>query len=197
MEKNSNKGLKKLVLLLLLFVGLGASVTAGAYWASITAKNPTDATGDLTVNIGEGKEISFDTTLAFTNEYDGVLPLVPSGYVVPEVTTNRREITITASWTTAPTGGYTITSATGTLNAVINSSSIEGVSSEDIKAMFDFSITTGVTINIGESEDIVVTVVFTNEPADKALYDLVAKGTLTINITLSVVAGDVDDAVKD
>ena len=34
MEKNSNKGLKKLVLLLLLFVGLGASVTAGAYWAS-------------------------------------------------------------------------------------------------------------------------------------------------------------------
>ena len=40
----------------------------------------------------------------------------------------------------------------------------------------------------GSSQQIVVSVVFHTEPANKDLYDKVANGTLTINITLSVVA---------
>ena len=64
MEKNSNKGLKKLVLLLLLFVGLGASVTAGAYWASsFTVNTPEVAEGTVTVEVGEGKTVEVITEL--------------------------------------------------------------------------------------------------------------------------------------
>ncbi len=116
MERNSNKGLKKLILLLLLFVGLGASVTAGAYWAStFTAASPIeDATGDLTVTIGEGESYELQTTLAFgTQSGDTTLPLVPTNYAVSGSSTDTREININGVWSVVPEGEYTLESATG------------------------------------------------------------------------------------
>ena len=196
MERNSNKWLKKLILLLLLFVGLGASVTAGAYWAStFTAASPIeDATGDLTVTIGEGESYELQTTLAFgTQSGDTTLPLVPTNYAVSGSSTDTREININGVWSVVPEGEYTLESATGKLSAVINSSSIAGVDPADFALMFTVTVqTNNVNIAFGSSEQIVVKVVFHTEPASKALYDLVANGTLTINITLSVVADVVE-----
>ncbi|MDD2575003.1 MAG: hypothetical protein PHD47_00885 [Acholeplasmataceae bacterium] len=191
MEKKSNKGLKKLVLLLLLFIGLGASVTAGAYWASsFTAASPTDATGNLTVTIGEGDAYELQTTLAFgTQSDDTALELVPTAYKDGVSSTDTRLISIDGVWAVVPEGEYTLASATGTLSGVITGYSLGSLSEAEIDEMFSISITTNeVAIEFGSSQEVVVTVVFHTEPATKALYDVVANGTLTINITLSVVA---------
>ncbi|MCK9493495.1 MAG: hypothetical protein M0Q00_03895 [Acholeplasmataceae bacterium] len=199
MEKNSNKGLKKLVLLLLLFVGLGASVTAGAYWASsFTAADATNPNGELTVTIGKGGVVELETKLDLgTQENDGVLPLVPSDHIVPG-TTDRRVITIRADWAVAPgvNSEYTtgLGTVSGTLNAEIGTNyslfgkELTSAEQTAINEMFTVEVTTiDVPITIGGSSYIEVTIIFENEPTTKAFYDLVAEGQLIITITLSVV----------
>lgn len=193
MEKKSNKGLKKLVLLLLLFIGLGASVTAGAYWAStVTATLPTAADGVLTVNIGEGAAYEFATTLSLDQIANGDLPLVPHGRVEAGISTDTREITFTANWVVAENDKQYIdglASKAGQLNATIDSYSFEDLDDmTEINKMFSITITESALIEVGASAEIVVTVYFKAEPESKELYDLVANKELTINITLSVVA---------
>ena len=199
MEKNSNKGLKKLVLLLLLFVGLGASVTAGAYWASsFTVKAPDNATGDLTVSIGKGGVVELETTLTLgTQVNDRVLPLVPTLYKDNVTTTDTREITITGNWVVASGVNSEYTSGLGTVNGTLNAGIGENYSllgktltddeQAEINGMFTVTVTTiDVPITIGGSANIVVTVVFHTEPSSLALYKKVAEGQLIITITLSV-----------
>ena len=191
MEKNSNKGLKKLVLLLLLFVGLGASVTAGAYWASsFTVTAPAEATGTVEVEVGEGQAIAVSTSLSAATSGDTKV-LVPAGFVVDENNqTATKSFTVTASWAMVATNGIELEDINQ--NGVISAGDvvITGVSETDA-ALFTVTVTpaSSGTIVLGGTNLIKVTVTM-NEPIDKAQYDRVANAEITITFPLNIAVGE-------
>lgn len=196
MERNSNKGLKKLVLLLLLFVGLGASVTAGAYWASsFTLTLPDEATGTVTVEVGEGGVVIVTTALTpeITGDDD---KLIPSTMTPGEGETNTKSFEVAATWSTETAGTVGIVqSGTISISAVISAVSKTDVSytGEDDpflaadKALFTVTVTPeSGTIQLGQEHTFTVTVTMT-EPANEAQYDRVANANITITFKLEVV----------
>ena len=195
MDKNSNKELKKLVLLLLLFVGLGASVTAGAYWASsFTVNAPAaQATGTVNVTIGQGETITVSTNLnAVTAEAGDTDVLIPNTITAGDGETHTKSFTVTATWSTETTGTVGIVQS-GTISVVEDSVVIEGLSSADseslnaVKALFIVTITPeSGTIQLGQEPTFTVTVTMT-EPANKAQYEIVKNANITITFKLKVV----------
>ncbi len=186
MEKKSNKGLKKLVLLLLLFIGLGASVTAGAYWASsFSVTLPGEATGTVTVEVGEGKKVTVITELnAETTGNTDVL--IPSNITPVAGETISKSFTVTATWSTKTAGTVGIIQ-NGTISVVEDSVVITGLSDEDDAALFHVTITPeSSTIQLGSQQAFTVTVTMT-EPVNEAQYIRVAKAVITITFSLEVV----------
>jgi hypothetical protein len=186
MERNSNKGLKKLVLLLLLFVGLGASVTAGAYWASsFSVTLPSEATGTVTVEVGEGKIVTVITELnAETTGNTDVL--IPSNITPGAGETISKSFTVTATWSTETAGTVGIIQ-NGTISVVEDSVVITGLSDEDDADLFHVTITPeSSTIQLGSQQAFTVTVTM-SEPVDEAQYLRVANAVITITFSLEVV----------
>jgi len=187
MEKNSNKGLKKLVLLLLLFVGLGASVTAGAYWASsFSVTLPGESTGTVTVEVGEGKTVTVITELnAETTGNTDVL--IPSNITPGAGETISKSFTVTATWSTETAGTVGIVQS-GTISA--GEYIITGVTETDAE-LFHVTITpaNGGAIELGQTNLITVTVTM-DEPADAAQYGRVANAEITITFPLNIAVGE-------
>lgn len=148
MKKESNKGFKKLVLLLLLFVGLGASVTAGAYWASsVAVTNAAPKDTSLVVTVGKGQAVTATYALDLgtpqnsmkKGSYSGstfteaepqtaVTNLVPTSRVVDNTAANYNAVqfTVEVLWgvgfsTTGITNNDVVTTSTftSTLNSAL------------------------------------------------------------------------------
>lgn len=216
MKKGSNKGFKKLVLLLLLFVGLGASVTAGAYWASSVAVTNAGAKDtSLVVNVGEGQEVTATYTLdlgtpqtsmkkgsydgsTFTEAETAVTNLVPTSRVADNPANyNAVQFTVEVLWgvgfsTTGITNNDVVTTSTftSTLNsALIGSTEYSVQKALGTAQLFNVIITPASNnIEVGTKVPVTVTIVFANEPADKAMYDLVAKKVLTVSLNFAIAA---------
>ena len=194
MEKNSNKGLKKLVLLLLLFVGLGASVTAGAYWAaSLTVTPPAEATGTVKVNVGVGQDITVSTSLSAATSGDTKV-LVPAGFAKDEENeTDSKVFTVTASWTMGATDGFDEDDVTQNYKIVVGDYVIKYTGTEtsldqDAYDLFsvDIAFTVSEAIELGGENIIKVTVTMA-EPDNVEIYNKVADKDITITFTLNVV----------
>jgi hypothetical protein len=198
MEKNSNKGLKKLVLLLLLFVGLGASVTAGAYWASsFTVTLPTEATGTVNVEVGVGQPITVSTSLEAVDTIATVgagKKLVPAGFVGnDENKTDTKSFTVTANWTMGTTTGFDEGDVTQNYKIEVGTYAIKYTETEilldtDAAAVFsvNFAFTVSEAIELGGENIITVTVTMA-EPDNVEIYNKVAGEDITITFTLNVV----------
>ena len=194
MKKGSNKGFKKLVLLLLLFVGLGASVTAGAYWASsVTVSNPTEANGTVNVKVGTGQAVTVTTTLSAATAVAGdTKVLVPTGFINDANTeTASKSFTVTASWTMSPTAGVSLDDVltTRTITAgtpVVTAPAVAGWTAAD-SALFTVIVTPASpgSIELGGTNEITVTVTM-SEPADANQYARVANADITITFTLNI-----------
>jgi len=194
MERNSNKGLKKLVLLLLLFVGLGASVTAGAYWASnFSVTLPGESTGTVTVKVGVGQEITVSTSLSAATSGDTKV-LVPAGFVVDEANqTATKSFTVTASWTMGATDGFDEDDVTQNYKIVVGDYVIKYTGTEtsldqDAYDLFsvDIAFTVSEAIELGGENIIRVTVTMA-EPDNVEIYNKVADKDITITFSLNVV----------
>lgn len=218
MKKESNKGFKKLVLLLLLFIGLGASVTAGAYWASnVAVTNALAQDTSLEVTVGEGQEVTATYTLDLgtpqtsmkKGSYNGstfteaatqtaVTNLVPTSRVADNTANyNAVQFTVEVLWgvgfsTTGITNNDVVT--TSTFSSTLNSALIGGTEysvqlATGTAKLFNVIITPASnTIEVGTKVPVTVTIVFANEPANKAMYDLVAKKVLTVSLNFAVAA---------
>ena len=189
MEKNQNKkGLKKIILLLLLFVGLGASITAGAYWVSYetyTIPAPSSIDGTYTVNIGQGEPVPVTTTLAAFGSNGETKKLVPTGYVVDSNSqTDSVSFNITVSW---DRDAAFDTSYTGTGNLVASTLSLENTAGDDLEELF--TVTYSVATNpfaLGSDTVVTIKVVFTQEPADLTEYNKVANQDLSLTVQFAV-----------
>lgn len=186
MERNSNKGLKKLVLLLLLFVGLGASVTAGAYWASsLTVTLPAQATGTVEVEVGVGQAITVSTSLSAATDGDTKV-LVPADFVVDTSTqTATKEFTVTATWSRTDTfAGIDLDDITENYVIEVGTPVISGVT---LTTLFTVTVTPASSgaIVLGQTNTITVTVTMA-EPANATEYAEVAGKDITITFTLNV-----------
>jgi len=218
MKKGSNKGFKKLVLLLLLFIGLGASVTAGAYWASnVAVTNAGAKDTSLEVTVGEGQEVTATYTLDLgtpqtsmkKGSYNGstfteaatqtaVTNLVPTSRVADNTANyNAVQFTVEVLWgvgfsTTGITNNDVVT--TSTFSSTLNSALIGGTEYSVLKAtgtakLFDVIITPASdTIVVGTKVPVTVTIVFANEPANYAMYESVKNKQLTVSLKFAVVA---------
>lgn len=191
MEKNQNKkGLKKIILLLLLFVGLGASITAGAYWAAAyTIQAPESIEKTYTVDIGQGKTETVTTTLVATGSNGETKELVPYGKVVdPNTQADNVSFDITVKWNI---GGDFGAGYTGSGTLVASTVSVTNSDNDDITLLFEelFTVTYTIApneIDLGSEAVVTVKVVFANEPANKAEYDQVANKELTLKVKFEV-----------
>jgi len=189
------KNLKKrnLVLVLLVLFALAISGTTYAYWASGVVGDNDTATG--TVTIGEGNSVQ--TTVTVADETDTIGNLVPTLYsnidgvydpINPTQTYDTVVLTFDVIWS-----GLGAEGTTGALAITVDSLAIidpllvdSGLTKTEIEAMFTVTPQTGVTATVGQTVQATVTIVFATEPATKAIYDLVANGSLVIGLTFTV-----------
>jgi hypothetical protein len=161
-----------MIIAVLLFAAVAVSSATFAFWASGVTGNDDTATG--TVTIGEGDAVT--TTVDVNDETDSGA-LVPIGYTG----TNNVDLTFGVDWT-----GSGATGATGTLAVTVDSIEVGGV---DKSGLFTVSISSGTgAITAGTSQDVVVNVEFTDEPADEAEYTAVATNDLIVTLTYTVTA---------
>ncbi len=168
---------RKLVIGLLVMLALVVSSFTYAYWASGVTGNTDDATASVT--IGAGNAVTTTVSVADLGLISGTL--VPTGYENNPTTVDRVEMTFNVNW-----NGTGAEGAIGTL-AVTNVFSMTGLSQAQLDAMFSFEIVSGSgSITAGTAQNVTVRVIFANEPASKAIYDLVASGTLNLTVTFTV-----------
>jgi hypothetical protein len=166
---------KKLVIGLLVMLAVLVSGFTYAYWNTVVA--PAYYTDFGTITIGQGN--TYTTAVSVAN-VDDTSALVPTGY--GSVGDDTAALSFTVNWTGAGAEG-----SAGTLSVSIDSYSFTGLTTAEIDAMFSITVTSGEgAIVVGTPGTVVVTVVFENEPATLALYNTVALGTLTVNLTFSV-----------
>lgn len=170
---------RKLIIGLLITLALVVSSATFAYWAS--AVNGNSDTATATVTIGQGGTVETTVTVADLSDTSA---LVPTAYVEVGVTTDTATLTLPVLW--ADTGDAA-TGATGTLAVTIDSKTLGTLTAAQIDAMFTITVTSGTgAITLDNSQDVVITVEFTNEPATQAIYDQVANGTLSLGLTFTV-----------
>ena len=172
---------KYVVGLLVLFAVIATSATF-AFWASgITGD---DSTESINVSIGQGDVVSTTVTLNVT---DQGRTLVPAGFEDESTTYNTTTFTFDVNWDGDADG---IEGVEGTLTVTIEDLTLGTLlDAEEIEGMFTITITpTSATITEGETLEVTVTVFFENEPADQAMYDQVANGSLEIELKFSVEA---------
>lgn len=172
----------KLGIGLLLMLALVVTSGTFAYWASTftgdTAVNP-----NVTVTIGTGGTESSTLTLTAFSSNTGSA-LVPTSQGTPG-TDDTATWTIPMDWDqdtgsefAGAVGDLTIQSYT-----LSNGTSLTDA---ELKALFTVSIPATTLTEGAASQDVVVSLVFANEPADLTEYNLVQSSTLTISITFEV-----------
>jgi hypothetical protein len=181
---------KNLVIGLLVMLALVVSGFTYAYWSAGVTGNSDTAVGSI--QIGEGEAVT--TTVAVGNQTFGG-DLVPVGFEDAGSTPAKVSsvaLTFNVVWTQDDTGAE---GTTGTLNVSIDSYDVvdeldatTGLSTAQIDAMFTIAITSGngASMTLGDNQNVVITVTFTNEPATQAIYDMVAAGTLKLNLTFTL-----------
>lgn len=170
-----------------LLVMLALVVTSGtfAYWASGVTGDTQNQTAN-TVSIGEGEEVT--TTISFGSLSNQGRTLVPTGYADNTTTFTSTTFTFPVEWDAANDdagSGYL-----GNLTVTVGDPSISPgtLTVAQLNAMFDIEVTTApATLTEGAAaENVVITVTFTTEPATEAIYDEVANGTLSFDVTFAV-----------
>jgi hypothetical protein len=180
-----------LVISLLLLLAVVTSGFTYAFWAASVAGDSTTAAGS--VAIGQGSAVT--TTVAVDGVNNGGL-IVPTGFQNGTTTFNSVVLQFTVNWTADAAGAA---GTTGTLvvdvdelsydivdNLVDNNST--GLSAAQIDAMFDITVTSGnnASMTIGGSQVVEITVLFANEPASNAIYQAVAQGVLTFDVSFTL-----------
>ena len=166
------KNKRKLVIGLLITLAVLISGFTFAYWASgITGDNEV-ATGTITIGSGE----AVTTTVVVTGEAVDT-DLTPGNY---------QALVYSVNWSGENAAGAAGAAGTLAVGSVIYSG-LGDLTSAGIDAMFDFVVTSGDgAIIAGTPQDVTMTITFTNEPANKIIYDKVANGTLTVQFTFTV-----------
>lgn len=176
--------MKKRNLGIALLVLLAFVVTTGtfAYWASsVSGANATDTGASVT--IGQGGSVT--TTVTLNDPTADNTALVPTAYVAV-AGDDTATWTYNVDWSDAAGAAD---GAAGTLAVTFSNYAISGqtTTEAEILAMFSFTVTSGDgAIVAGTPNSVVITVVFTTEPANPTLYNEVANGTLTFDVTFTV-----------
>jgi hypothetical protein len=171
---------RKLGIALLIMLAFFVTTGTFAYWASgITGSNDTTSTS---VTIGEAAAVTTTVTITGTS---ADTDLIPTGRGV-DGTDDTVALTFPVIWEQA--GGATdFDGTTGTLAVTFSNKALGTLTVAEIDAMFTFTVTSGAgAITEGSSQNVVVTVVFANEPATQAIYTQVANGTLSFDVTFTV-----------
>ena len=179
-----------IMMLALLFLGLGSGVTY-AYWSSgIDGNSDSDVIGSVT--IGEGEAIT--TTVVVSDSVITGVELVPIGFEdaisVPEKV-NTVMFTFSVNWS-----GLGAEGAEGVLSVSVNELRTETAGPTITiwepnlslyGGMFTITVLSGTGIIVaGTSQDVTIEVEFTNEPDDYAMYLLVVNGILEMDLTFLV-----------
>lgn len=172
---------KKLVIMLLVLLAFVVSGFTYAYWASSITVGAID-NQQATITIGEGQVVNTSAAVGLidVNGED----LVPTAYASGDEDT--AVITIPVTWTSA----LGASGALGTLTASNPVLTTDGdvVTTAQLNAMFSVTLTTNnVSITNGATEDVVITIVFANEPATLALYEaLQTAGQIILTVSLVI-----------
>lgn len=171
---------KKLGIALLALLALVTTSGTFAYWASSVAGDADVANASVT--IGQGNAVTTTVTLGGPTA-GGSAALIPTAYATPG-TEDTATLTYTVDWDADAAGAAGIP---GTLAVTFSNKSLGTLSEAQIDAMFSFTVTSGAgAITEGGQNTVVITVVFGTEPATAAIYDQVANGSLTFDITFTV-----------
>ena len=168
---------RRMIIAVLLFVAVAVSSATFAFWASGVNGNNDSATG--TVTIGEGETVETTVSVADVGA-DGTL--VPVGFE-DGTTVNNEDKEFTVEWE-----GTGATGATGTLDVSVTALSLGTLTQSEIESMFTIDVSAAPSITAGTPLTYTVNVQFTNEPADQAMYDEVANGSLVITFDFAVTA---------
>ncbi len=174
--------MKKRNLIIGLLVTLAVALTGAtfAFWASSIAGDDTTVSSN-SITIGEGQAVT--TTVSFgaqTADED----LVPTDYIV-SAGDDTSTLTFSVSWAEAT--DLDADGTAGTVVATVSNYSLGTLSEAQILAMFTFTPDAGTAISLdGAAVSYDITVVFANEPATQAIYDQVANGTLSFDVTFTV-----------
>lgn len=176
-----NKGL--IIGALVLFALVATSFTF-AYWASSVDGDTQAQTGN-TVTIGEGDTVT--TTISFGSLVEDGNTLVPVGYEDGASTFSSTTFTFPVQWDADSSG---VEGVVGDLTVTLGDPSITPgtLTLAELEAMFDIEVTTApATLTEGAgTSNVIITVTFANEPATKAIYDEVANGTISFDVTFIV-----------
>lgn len=174
--------MKKRNLVIGLLITLAVALTGAtfAYWASSIAGDDTLVSGN-SITIGSGEAVTTSVSFAAGSATDA---LVPTAYID---NTGDDTSTLTYSVTWAETTDLDADGTAGTVVATVSNLSLGTLTPAEIQAMFTFTPDAAAAISLdGAAVDYDITVVFANEPATKAIYDQVANGTLSFDVTFTV-----------
>lgn len=164
------------VLTLLMILVSGFTITY-AYWAStINVTQAPDKTD--TIRVGEGQTV--ETTVLVNGGTDNTLLLVPVGREVADVSVSSITYTFNVVW-----AGDSTNSATGAKGYLSASADLSGADETEL-ALFTVSEYATTTVTYGDTTEVSITVTFTDQPANKAQYDLIKNAILTLTVTFNV-----------
>ena len=169
---------RKLVIGLLIMVALVVSTFTFAFWNG--AIDWDDEVAGNTIVIGSGRTVTVTAALSLApNEV-----LVPVGKEAVSNEANPVSIVtfnFTVDWTDTADGV-----SSSTLAVTPSNYDLGTLSPTEILDMFTFTVTSDNAITNGAQKTVTLTVQFTNEPASEAIYNEVANGTLTFDLTFVV-----------
>lgn len=170
---------KKLLVGLLLLLAFVFTTGTFAYWASSVAGDASTVGGTVTVGTGD----AVTTTVTVTAQSDTNGNLVPVGYAVsPDV--DNLNLTFPVQWDADQAGADGID---GTLAVTLSNFAIGTLTGTAVTDMFTITVSSGDgAITEGVSQNVIINVQFTNEPADSATYAEVAGNNLTFDVTFTV-----------
>lgn len=170
---------KKLGIGLLLLLAVAVTTGTFAYWAS-SVSGDSDVVA-ASVTIGSGSAV---TTTITVGDLADSSALVPTAHAATPGTEDTVALTMSVAWAADADGAAAID---GTLGVTIDSYTLGTLTEAQIDAMFSISVTSGTgAIVEGTPQNVVVTIVFQNEPGTKAIYDEVALGTLALSLTFDI-----------
>ena len=171
---------RKLVVGLLVMLAVVMSTLTFAYWASsVSGSNSTVASNSIT--IGQGEPVTTSVSFAAQNAEDA---LVPTAYI-ENTGDDTSVLTFSVEWNEDT--DLDADDTAGTVVATISNYSLGSLTQAQILNMFTFTVDSATAITLdGDAVSYSVSVVFANEPATKAIYDEVASGTLSFDVTFTV-----------
>ena len=188
---------RALIISVLVMLAVITSRFTYAFWAnSVEGGSDNDKVG--TVVIGNGGDV--ETTFQVTDPTNStLLPLVPSGYEVETKTVDRVNLQFPVIWSLLDNGadgvistltisGFTFGGLTGVTYADLFKFEVYlgSVLPENNLPVTDNSTTTSITE--GEAINIIIVIIFNDEPKNISVYNQVANGSLTLSVDFSVAA---------